>query len=337
MKKLFIITLAALACSAWADRIDLKSGSFLTGTVKSVTKDAVVFTSDDFGDVTIKVANIVKLDAGKHVVQHNDLTEETKALVVEKGAYVAEAKPLDMGDVKAIDPVPEKWHGSITVAYNATRGNSYENTATVLANVNRRWEDDRFRGDFGYYYGESAQSGEDARKTTDKWEVELQHDHFWLPKVYNYENAKWERDMIQQLRARYRLGVGAGYQWLENRVFETTGTWSFNQEIGLNWVREDYEDNPDPKDSGYCALRYAHHLNWVPVWIDKINVFHNAEILPDVGDWEKYLVKADVGFSAPLAYDWTLNVKMEWEFDSMPASDRRKNDMRYIVGLGYQW
>ena len=337
MKKLIIMAVAALSCAAWADKVELKSGSFLTGTVKSATVDSVVFASDDLGDVTIKVANIVKLDVGSHVVQRNDLTEASQTLAISNGAYVVASKPLDMGDVKAIDPVPEKWHGSITIAYNATRGNSYENTATVLANVNRRWEDDRFRGDFGYYYGESAQTGEDTRKTTDKWELELQHDHFWLPKVYNYENAKWERDMIQQLRARYRLGVGAGYQWLENRVFETTGKWSFNQEIGLNWVREDYEDDPDPKKDGYCALRYAHHLNWVPVWIDKINVFHNAEILPDVGDWEKYLVKADVGFSAPLAYDWTLNVKMEWEFDSMPASDRRKNDMRYIVGLGYQW
>jgi putative salt-induced outer membrane protein YdiY len=337
MKKLFIITLAALACSAWADRIDLKSGSFLTGKVKSVTKDAVVFTSDDLGDVTVKVANIVKLDVGERVVQRNDLSEEKKALVVEKGAYVVNQKPLDMGDVKAIDPVPEKWHGAVTVAYNATRGNTYENSATVLLNVNRRWESDRFRGDFGYYYGESAKAHEDRQKTTDKWEVELQHDHFWLPKVYHYENVKWERDMIQLLRARYRVGLGGGYQWLENRQFGAFGKWSFNQELGVNWIREDYENSSKSQEGGFCALRYAHHLLWTPSNVTGLSFFHNAEILPEVDEWEKFLVKADVGFSAPLVYDWTINAKIEWEYNSKPANDRLPNDVRYIVGLGYKW
>ena len=329
----------AFACAgaAFADRMELKSGSFLTGKVKSVTKDAVVFASDDLGDVTVKVANVARLDVGSRVVQRNDLSEAPQALSVSNGVYVAEAKPLDMGDVKAIDPVPEKWHGSVTLAYNATRGNATENAATVLADVRRRWDSDRFTANFGYYYADSAKSGEDTQKTTDKWLVEAQHDHFWWPKVYHYENVKWDRDMIQQLRARYRVGVGGGYQWLENRAFAATGKWSFNQELGLNWVREDYEDSDDEKKDGYCALRYAHHLNWSPVWIDRVSVFHNAEILPDVGEWEKYLVKADAGFAAPLVYDWTLNVKVEWEFDSQPANDRKSSDIRYIVGLGYQW
>ena len=273
MKKLIVITLAALACSAWADRMELKSGSFLTGKVKSVAKDAVVFTSDDLGDVTVKVANIAKLDVGERVVQHNDLSEEKKSLAVEKGAYVSEAKPLAMGDVKAIDPVPEKWHGGIVLAYNATRGNTFENAATVLLNVNRRWEKDRFRGDFGYYYSESGSNSSDAEKTTDKWKLELQHDHFWLAKLYHYENLQWERDEIQLLDARYRVGLGGGYQWLDGRAFETTGKWSFSQELGLNWVREEYEDSDNDQKGGFCALRYAHHLLWTPVWLEKISLF----------------------------------------------------------------
>ena len=337
MKKLIIMAVAAFSCAAWADKVELKSGSFLTGTVKGATVDSVVFASDDLGDVTIKVANIARLDVGEHVVQHHDLSEEKKALVVSNGAYLAESKPLAMGDVKAIDPVPEKWHGGIVLAYNATRGNTFENAATVLLNVNRRWEKDRFRGDFGYYYSESGSNSSDAEKTTDKWKLELQHDHFWLAKLYHYENFQWERDEIQLLDARYRVGLGAGYQWLDGRVFEWAGKWSFNQELGLNWVREDYKDSDDDQAGGFCAVRYAHHLLWTPPWLEKISFFHNAEILPQVDDWEKYLVSADLGFSAPLVYSWTLDVRMEWEYNSQPANDRHPNDLRYIVGLGYKW
>ena len=339
MKRLIILSASVVALSAvaLADKVELKSGSFLTGTVKSVSADSVVFASDDLGDVTIKVANIARLDVGEHVVQRNDLSETSQALSVSNGLYVADARELDMGEVKAIDPVPEKWHGSVSLAYNATRGNTFENAGTVLVNVNRRWEKDRFRGDFGYYYSESGSNSSDAEKTTDKWRAELQHDHFWLPKVYHYENLQWERDEIQLLDARYRVGLGLGYQWLDGDVLWQAGKWSFSQELGANWVREEYKDSDSGSDGGFCAVRYAHHALWTPPWFEKCGFFHNAEILPQVDDWEKYLVKADVGFSAPLAYDWTLDVRVEWEHNSQPANDRRPNDLRYIVGLGYQW
>ena len=116
-----------------------------------------------------------------------------------------------MANVKATDPVAETWHGNVNVAFNATRGNTYENSAAVLANVNRRWEKDRLNVDFGYYYGEQGQAGGESKKNEDRWEVEGKHDHFWTAGIYNYENLKWERDMIQDLRARYRVGLGGGY------------------------------------------------------------------------------------------------------------------------------
>ncbi len=336
MKK-WMLALASFAVSAaLADQVALKSGSFLTGSVKSVSSEAVVFASDDLGDVKIPVASIARLDVGTHVVQRTDLSVSSEALAVSNGVFVAGSAPLDMATVKAIDPVAETWHGSVTLAYNASRGNTYENAATVLLNVNRRWEKDRVRGDVGYDYGESAQKGQTRQKTTDKWEAEVQHDHFWAEKIYNYENVKFERDRIQLLDARYRVGLGAGYQWLDDASFGAFGVWSFNQEAGLNWVREDYE-NLATESAGFCAVRYAHHLKWTPFGFEGFHVFHNAEILPQVDEWEKYLVTADAGFSTVLAYDWTLNVKIEWEHNSQPANERLRNDLRYLVGLGYQW
>ena len=142
MKKLVVAAVSALVVSAvFADKVMLKSGSFLTGTVKGASAEEITFDSDDLGEVKIKVANIASIvDAGEHVVRYNDNTRETKRLGVDKGAYVVGETILDMSNVKEIDPVEETWHGSFNVAYNATRGNTRENTATVLANVNRRWE-----------------------------------------------------------------------------------------------------------------------------------------------------------------------------------------------------
>ena len=338
MKVTFMVGAAFLAGVAFADKVTLKSGSFLTGEAGLIQDGKLLFKSDDLGDLTIDLANIKSVDPAKsHIVLYKNETRESKILTIRDGELWNGAGKLDMANVKATDPAEEKWHGNVNIAFNAARGNTYENSAAVIANANRRWEHDRLNLDFGYYYGEDGKAGEETKKTTDRWEIEGKHDHFWLTKVYSFEDLKWERDMIQDLRARYRVGLGGGYQWLENSVFESTGKWNFNQEIGLNWIKEEYDNNDDVKEYGFCALRYGHHFGYIPKWADNLELFHNLELLPEVDEWEKFLAKADVGFSTKLIYDFDLLAKIEWEYNSKPANERKKDDVRYIVGLGYKW
>ena len=338
MKKTLMFAAAFVATAAFAAKVQLKSGSFLTGEVVGAACGELTFKSDDLGEIKIPIEKIESLaDAGSHVVRYNDDRLETKALSVDKGAWVAGETVLNMGDVKEIDPAEEKWHGSIHGSFLAARGNTVENTWSLAADVNRRWEYDRLKASFGYYFSEKGTADTEKEKSTDRWEAEIQHDHFWSQAFYTYENGRYDRDQIQLLNARYRLGVGVGYQWLDGRVFESTGKWSFNQELGINWVKEEYKDSDDVKADGFAALRYAHHRLYTPKWNEGVQVFHNCEYLPDVDDFDKYLVKADVGFTTKLIYDFDLLAKIEWDFNSMPANGRKKSDLRYILGLGYQW
>ena len=238
---------AACAASALADKVTLKSGSFLTGTAGEVAGDKLKFASDDLGDIEIAVANIASLESDRtHVVQYRDLSTETKAVGIRDGAFVVGADKLDMSNVKAIDPAAETWHGSVNFAFQSARGNTYNNTGSLIADANRRWEDDRVKGLFGYYYSESGASKHTKEKSTDRWEIEGQHDHFWKPTVYSYENARWEKDNIAGLDYRLRLGAGAGYQWLEKTAYDSTGVWTFSQEAGLAWIRSSFaQKDPD--------------------------------------------------------------------------------------------
>ena len=338
MKHQLVAVMALASACAFADKVTLKSGSYLTGEAGLIQNGELQFKSDDLGDLKIKIDSIASLESAKtHVVQYQDNTREDKALTVKDGALCDNNGALDMTKVKATDPGVETWHGSVNVAFQAARGNTFENSGSVIANLNRRWEKDRLAIDFGYYYGESGQVGTERQKTTDRWELEAKHDHFWTDKIYHYENGRYDRDVIQELNARYRLGVGGGYQWLDACAFAATGKWSFNQEVGINYIKEEYEHNDDDKDGGFAALRYAHHLIYLPKWYENVEFFHNFEILPDVGDWEKFLSKTDVGFTTKILLDFDLLAKIEWEYNSMPSSDRKKNDVRYIVGLGYKW
>ena len=337
--RLMFVVAAMVAAVSFADKVTLKSGSFLTGKAGLVQDGALVFTSDDLGEVKIKVSSIASLDVAKeNVVQYNDNSTETKKLSVKDGALVDEkGSAVDMANVKTLNPVAEKWHGSVNVAYQSSRGNTYQNSATVLANVNRRWEKDRVNANFGYYYSETGPSKEAMEKSTDRWELEGQHDHFWGVKIYSYENARYEQDDIAGLDYRLRLGAGAGYQWLDGFNSDMTGKWSFNQEVGAAWIKNSYVDRDPSAEDSYATVRYAHHLTYHPKWNSGIEGFHNLEFLPQVDDWENYLIKADIGFTTKIVMDFDLLCKIEWDYNSMPSVGRKSSDIRYIVGLGYKW
>lgn len=342
MKKNAFLTLAAIIfCSgaALADKVVLKSGSFLTGKAGQVSDGVLAFTSDDLGDVKIKISNIASLDVSKeNVIQYNDNSTEKKMLSVKDGALVDDkGEKVDMSRVKAFNPEIQKWHGSVNLAYQSARGNTYENSATILANVNRSWEKDRVNASFGYYYSETGTNKDNKEKSTDRWEIEGQHDHFWSSKFYIYENARYEEDDIAGLDYRLKLGAGGGYQWLDAYDFASTGKWSFNQEVGAAWIKNSYVDQDPSADDSYATVRYAHHLKYLPKWNEKVEAFHNLEYLPQVNDWENYLIKADVGFSTKIVMDFDLLCKIEWDYNSMPSVGRKSSDVRYIVGLGYKW
>ena len=338
MKKLVLIMAVAASITGWADKVCLKSGSFLTGKAGLIQKDKLLFESEDLGEIKIDIKNIASLESDTmHVIQYDDMTSETVPLSVQDGKYTVDGIEIATNHIKEIDPKEETWHGSVNVAFQSTRGNTYGHTATVLANVYKRWEKDRFRADFGYYYGDTGTSKQNNEKTTDNWEAEAQHDHFWAPKIYSYENAKYARDTMAGLSTRIRLGAGLGYQWLDETEFEGTGKWSFNQEAGLGWTHNVYNVKDNGVDNDYCSVHYAHHLLMDPYFSETIQFFHNLAYDPAIHDWEQYTVEADIGATAKVYGDFDLLAKIEWDYNSTPSAGRKRSDVRYILGLGYKW
>lgn len=312
IKSIIAVLLSLSASALMADKVNLKSGSIITGKVLGVQEGVLKIESTDFGAMDI-ATNLID----------NILTDSQKVLQVEL--------------VKKLEKPPETWHGSVNFAFQSARGNTYENSATVLANVNRRWVDDRVNLNFGYYYTETGKGKADKEITTDRWDIEGQWDHFWTKPFYTYVNSRYESDDIAGLDYRYRLGVGGGYQWLEGVNLFDTGKWSFNQEAGAAWVRTGYEVKSDDADDSAASVRYAHHLIYLPIWRDGVEFFHNFEYMPQVNDVSVFLSKADIGFSTKIILDFDLLAKIEWEYNSTPSVNRKKSDTRYILGLGYKW
>ena len=328
---------ALVACGAFADKVTMKSGSVVTGTADVMRDGKLKFKSDDLGDLVIDVKNIAKLESsGDHVVQYVDMTKETKKLVVVDGDYAeASGEKLDMTNVKAIDPEVQSWHGSVNFSGTATRGNTVGESATVTADIAKRWDKDRLTADAGYFFAQSGDSKQSKQKTTSRFEAQAQEDHFWTGEgFYNYVNGKYEFDRIMDLEYRWRVGTGVGYQWFENENFGF-GKMSFNQEVGMAYICEKYRH---VKEDDYGTFRYAHHFAWEIAAVENLSLTHNFEWLPQVDKWEdNYLIDTDVGITYAFSANWQLVAKAEWDYKKKVAPGVKHSDIRYILGIGYKW
>lgn len=335
-RQLLIVSAVTAAMTVSADVIVFKSGARLVGKVDSIEGGVIKFTSDDVGAVSVNQDKIDTLttDANNKIL-YVDKTTEDAVICMTNGQYTASGKSLDMSNVKAVNPEPEAWHGSVNLSATAARGNTESENVALLADTRRRWEHDRFTANGGYYFAQSGKGKDNKKKTEDRIDLGAQEDHFWTSKLYSYVNGRFERDGINDLEYRYRIGLGLGYQWLEGQVFESTGKWSFNQEVGGTYIKEKYEHI---KDDDRFTFRYGHHLEWIPRWTDKLAFTHNFEYLPDTEDWtEKYLIDTDVGFTYALIGAWQLFGKAEWDYNSNPGPSTKSSDFRYLLGLGYKW
>lgn len=340
--KCLVFTASVLASLiVFADKVNLISGSSLSGKAGVVQGDKIVFVSDDLGEIKIPVENIASLESdNEHVIEYKDGTKTEKKVTVEEGAFVVvsgdKLEPLDMANVKAIDPVmppPEKWHGSVNVSATANRGNSVGEAASVIADLNRRWEHDRLTAGAQFNYAQSGDSKETKQKTEQRFEIYAQEDHFWSKCFYSYVNGKYEFDKIMDLDYRVRVGTGLGYQWFEKSPV-ANGALSFNQELGATFVTEKYDDG---FDDDFITFRYAHHLIWDPS-IENLQFTHNFEYLPDVSEWaENYIIDADVGFTYAFLPNWQFMGRIEWDYKSQVAEGTKHSDLRYLFGLGYKW
>jgi len=187
------------------------------------------------------------------------------------------------------------------------------------------WHDDRFNLAGAYYYGDQTVNGVHST-STDNWFAQFKYDKFFNHKWYGYGLVRYDHDRLAFLNYRLSPGVGVGYQWVESPEF------NFSTEAGVSYVYEDYSN--DGNDDR-VALRLAYHVD--KKLNDHVSLFHNLEWLPAFNDPSDYNLNADAGVRAKMTDKLFSEFKVQYQRDSTPAPDAEKNDIRFLLGVGYQF
>jgi putative salt-induced outer membrane protein YdiY len=217
-------------------------------------------------------------------------------------------------------PPTYPWESSVAAGVALTRGNSDTTLLTTKIGTHKKKLDNE------YIFGADAAYGEtDGTQNQDSIHGVAQYNHLFDPRTYAFANAEALHDGIQDLKYRITLSPGAGYYFVKTKPTSLVG------EIGPGMVSEDRGD----VNNTYLSLRLAEHFD------QRLNatarLWEKAEIIPEVNNFENYVVNAEIGVETALTKKLSLQVVFDESYVNQPAAGRAKNDVKLVSGIAYKF
>lgn len=221
-----------------------------------------------------------------------------------------------------------KWTGQVSAGWSSSRGNSHTDNLSASASAERRGEDNRISGGADYARSTQTNTTNGQKSTTEDWYRLLgQYDHFFSQKVFGFVNGRYESDKIAQLDYRLLLGAGAGYQLVESERTNVA------LEGGLAWKQEAYNNATPTSDDATLQLGYKvnHQI------VDTVQLLHDLTYYPVIDDFSDYYVTSTGEFRGNFTDNMFSSFKVIYSRDATPAAGRKNSDIKYILGIGWNF
>lgn len=234
-------------------------------------------------------------------------------------SLAASAQTSQVTSTNAVIKYP--WQSSITAGLTLTRGNSQSTLTSVKAVSDKKTPVNEYSLDADGAYGSS--SGVANNETVHGF---AQWNHLFTEKWYGFLRGEGLHDGIAEVKYRGTFTTGAGYYFIKNAVNTLAG------EVGPGFVTQ----RVGTVDNNFATLRVAERgehkfsRNAARIW-------ETVEYLPEVDKFSNYLINAEVGAESALYKNVSLQVCADDNFNSQPASDRRRNDVKLVSGITYNF
>ena len=102
-------------------------------------------------------------------------------------------------------------------------------------------------------------------------------------------------------------------------------------EAGPAYIFEKQGDDTTSYFTLRLAERFEHKLN------ARAKIWQMVEILPEVNDFNNYIVNAEIGVETTLTAKLSMRTYVQDTYDNQPAPDREKNDLKLVTALAYKF
>lgn len=212
------------------------------------------------------------------------------------------------------------WITSAAFGFSLAKGN----TDNLLANGNllssKKWN--RNEVDLGVdgTYGET-----DGIRSAGNIHGFTQYNRLFTARFFGLLRVDAVNDAIANVDYRVTLSPGVGYYFIKN-----TNTF-LRGEAGPGFVFERVGGVTDSYVTLRLAERFETKLNGT------VKLWQSVEFLPAFEDFSDYVIHAEIGIDTSLTKKLSLRTFVQDTYDSTPAANLKRNDVKLVVALAYKF
>lgn len=334
-----------LAAPVFADRITLKNGDRISGTIVKKDGERITIRTESAGTIEIKweavsaieAENVLYLeledgskfsgtventDEGLRVIPKNEAPvpipkDQIAAIRNEDQDAAYQAQILEKADGSFFN----RWSGSADVGFSLTTGNSRTRSLTFATKGERVSEKDKVS-----LYAKGIQASNSTAgisvTTAQAFWIGGRYDRNIDEKSFVFGIADLEYDRPQQLNLRAVAGGGFGYRWIrtDRTKFDLFGGATFNRE---------YFENADNRSSAEALIGEEFSFKIT----DTTTLEQKLEVFPSLSRAGTVRARFDASFVTALNTWLGWHVTVGDRFNSDPLPGKVRNDLLFSTGL----
>jgi putative salt-induced outer membrane protein YdiY len=237
---------------------------------------------------------------------------------------------------QAADAKTNKWEASAAAGITLTKGNSDTFLGNITVKATRKAPRDEVLLGASATYGtteteeviprtDPPKTREETETTTANASAFGQYNHLFTDKFYGGIRLDLLHDAVADVSYRATVSPLAGYYLIKNPTTQLAF------EAGPSFISERVGGESDQ----YIALRLAERFEHK--FSDKARVWQSVEFLPQIDDFDNYIINAEIGAEASLTEKLSLRGVIQDTYDNEPAEHRKKNDLKLITALVYKF
>ena len=231
----------------------------------------------------------------------------------------------------AADTTPtttNQWQSSIAAGATLTRGNSETFLGTLAAGTGKKWDQNEVALGADMAYGTTKNQTTGNNDTTAETVHGFgQYNRLFNERLYGYGRVEGLHDGVADIDYRLSLSAGAGYYFIKTKAT------LLSAEVGPGYIVE----RLGGVNKDFATLRLAEKFN--QALSDRARLWETAEILPQVDDFNNFIVNFEIGVEADLnsSQKLSLRVYLDDTYNNVPAAGRKKNDLKLVAAVAYKF
>jgi putative salt-induced outer membrane protein YdiY len=226
---------------------------------------------------------------------------------------------------RAGDAPTTNWNGNVAFGLSLARGNSDTFLMNASALAQRAWDQNELKFGIDGQYGLNNWGQSNQTQSADSIHGFGDYKRLFTELVYGDLNVDGTHDDLADLRYRLIVGPAIGYYFIKSDATKVNG------EIGPSFIYEKLGSNTLSYVTMRVSERAEHSFN------KGSKIWEQVDYLPQVDDFNNYLVNSEVGAEAALNTRLSLRVVAKDQFNSRPAAGRKENDITLISAVVFKY